>query len=79
MYDPELYRTKEEVEHWKEHDPISTFVERVRGDVLSDDDVQSIEAEVATELDQAVAYAEGGTLEPVGDLARHVTYEGMVA
>ena len=22
MYDPDLYRTKDEIERWKEHDPI---------------------------------------------------------
>ena len=22
MYDPDLYRTKDEIEHWKQHDPI---------------------------------------------------------
>src|SRR5512145_2517921 len=30
MYDPELYRTKEEVEEWKTRDPVSTFSARVR-------------------------------------------------
>jgi pyruvate dehydrogenase E1 component alpha subunit len=79
MYDPELYRSKDEVERWKQHDPIPGFVERVPAGLLNDEDFEAIEGEVATELDEAVAYAEGGTLEPVGDLTRHLTYEGTAA
>jgi TPP-dependent pyruvate/acetoin dehydrogenase alpha subunit len=79
MYDPELYRSKDEVERWKQHDPIPSFVERVPVGLLNDEDFEAIEGEVATELDEAVAYAEGGTLEPVGDLTRHLTYEGTAA
>jgi pyruvate dehydrogenase E1 component subunit alpha len=75
MYDPELYRSKEEVERWKEHDPIDAFRQRV-AELLPDAVVDEIEAEVASELDAAVAAAEAGTLEPVADLTRHVTWEG---
>lgn len=75
MYDPELYRAKEEVERWKEHDPIPAFVERMKG-VLTDSDVEEIEREVAAELDAAIAAAERGSLEPVTELARHLTFEG---
>ena len=75
MYDPELYRSKEEVERWKEHDPIDGFRARV-GDIVSASDIETVEAEVKAELDAAVAAAEAGTLEPVEDLARHVTWEG---
>lgn len=80
MYDPELYRSKEEVERWKQHDPIPGFVERMTAaGLLSAVDVQAIEDEVARELEEAVAYAEGGTLEPVADLTRHLAYEGEPA
>jgi TPP-dependent pyruvate/acetoin dehydrogenase alpha subunit len=80
MYDPELYRPKDEVERWKQHDPITTFVERATAEGLLDDaDVDAVEAEVAAELDEAVAFAERGTLEPVDDLTRHVVFEGTIA
>ncbi|WP_111508439.1 pyruvate dehydrogenase (acetyl-transferring) E1 component subunit alpha [Mycobacterium kyogaense] len=73
MFDPELYRSREEVEHAKERDPISTFTARcVTAGVLGDDDVAGIRAAVAEELADAVAYAEAGTWEPVGDLTRDV-------
>ena len=79
MYDPELYRTKDEVERWKEHDPIASFVEGMAAGMLNEEDLDAIEGEVATELDEAIAYAERGTLEPVAELSRHVTYEGEAA
>ena len=44
MFDPELYRDKAEVEHWRERDPIKTFTEQcLRDGVLTDDDVAQIE------------------------------------
>ena len=78
MYDPELYRSKEEVERWKQHDPIDAFAEHV-GDLLPEGAVEEIETEIAAELEAAIAAAEAGTLEPVSDLTRHVTWEGAAA
>jgi pyruvate dehydrogenase E1 component alpha subunit len=74
MYDPELYREKAEVERWKERDPIPALVSRlVASGVLTDQEQERMEAEVAAEVDDAVAFAEAGTLEPLGDLERFVT------
>ena len=73
MYDPELYRGKAEVEEWKRKDPISTLDARLRdAGFLHADDLRRIEAEVAGDLDDAVAFAEAGKWEPVEDLARDV-------
>jgi pyruvate dehydrogenase E1 component alpha subunit len=76
MYDPELYRTRDEVERWKERCPIETFSQRLRdAGLLSDEDLAEIEARVAAEIDDAVVFAEAGTLEPVEDLTRFVYSE----
>jgi TPP-dependent pyruvate/acetoin dehydrogenase alpha subunit len=76
MYDPELYRDKSEVEHWRERDPITTFSERmVALGVLSPNVTSELDTEIAAELDGAVAFAEAGTLEPVEELMRFVTSE----
>jgi pyruvate dehydrogenase E1 component alpha subunit len=76
MYDPERYRSKEEVAAWRERDPVGLFIERLRADdLLTDDDLAAIEDEVAAEIDSAVEAARAGTLEPVEDLTRFVTSE----
>jgi pyruvate dehydrogenase E1 component alpha subunit len=76
MFDPELYRTKEEVAEWKKRDPITTFFERMRkAGTLADADLEAVEGEVAKEIEDAVAFAEAGTWEPVGDLTRFVYSE----
>jgi len=76
MYDPERYRSKDEVAAWRQRDPIDLLTERLRrADLLGDDDLAAIERDVAAEIDGAVAAAEAGTLEPVEDLTRFVTSE----
>jgi pyruvate dehydrogenase E1 component alpha subunit len=73
MYDPERYRDHDEVERWKERDPIDALLARLRdAGELDDDAVAGIEASVTAEIDDAVAYAEAGTLEPIEDLTRFV-------
>jgi len=74
MFDPELYRDKAEVAEWRdEHDPIRMFTDRcLAGKLLTADDVAAIEAAVAEEVAEAVAYAEAGTLESVDTLTVNV-------
>lgn len=73
MFDPELYRDKAEVEQWRAHDPIREFTDRCLAEgLLTGDDVAAIEQAAATEVDDAVAYAEAGTLESVDTLTRDV-------
>jgi pyruvate dehydrogenase E1 component alpha subunit len=76
MYDPELYRSKEEVERWKQRDPIALFEARCREHgLLADEDLTAIEVEAAAEVAEAVAFAEAGSWEPVEDLTRFVHSE----
>lgn len=73
MFDPELYRDKAEVATWKERDPIPAFTAAcIAEGTLTDADVAGIEAAVAAELDEAVAFADAGTLESVETLTRDV-------
>ena len=76
MFDPELYRTKEEVEKWKKRDPIEGLARNLsdRG-FLDDPDRSRIEDEVEKEIADAVEFAEAGALEPVVDLTRFVQSE----
>jgi pyruvate dehydrogenase E1 component subunit alpha len=73
MADPDLYRTKDEIEQWKGQDPIALFEARLREQNLLDDSaLASLECEVADELEAAIAFAEAGPWEPVEDLERDV-------
>jgi len=77
MYDPELYRDKQEVEEWKKRDPINQLIERLKGQNLWQEDAwQRIEAEVAAEIAQSVEFSEAGQWEPLEELTRFVYSEG---
>lgn len=74
MYDPDRYRSKEEIERWKARDPISALAHLlVQRGQMSEKDFEGIEEEVNAELDDAVEFAQRGTLEGVEDLERFVT------
>ena len=76
MYDPDRYRDKAEIEHWKERDPITALTGALtEAGALLPDDLDVMEAEVAAEVDDAVAFAEQGTLEPLETLLRFVVSE----
>ena len=76
MFDAELYRSKAEVAEWRQHGPIVTFMALLRDQrLLSDADVDEIEHRVAAEIEDAVAFAEAGTWEPVEELTRFVYSE----
>jgi pyruvate dehydrogenase E1 component alpha subunit len=73
MADPELYRTKAEVELWKRRDPIATFAARLRElAVLTEPDLAALAQAVEQEIEGAVAFAEAAPWEPVGDLTKDV-------
>jgi pyruvate dehydrogenase E1 component alpha subunit len=73
MYDPELYRSKAEVEQWKLRDPIPALVEQLRrAGLLDDGALAALEAEVDAEIAAAVAAAEAAPWEPARDLLRDV-------
>jgi len=80
MYDPDIYRSKDEIEAWKQHDPITDLIEQLRaGELIADSDVEELERSIAEEIDAAIAFAEAGTLEPVAELERFVYAEGASA
>lgn len=72
MYDAELYRSREEVEQWKQRCPIAAL----QAHALAEGwelDVPALEADAAAEVAAAIAFAEAGTPEPLADLARDLT------
>jgi pyruvate dehydrogenase E1 component alpha subunit len=73
MFDPERYRTKEEVEEWKRRDPIVAFSARMHAaGVLEAGDDDALAGEAEREVADAVRFAEAGTWEPIEDLEKDV-------
>src|SRR2546423_504281 len=69
MADPEEYRTKEEVEEWRRHDPIVTFRARLADEgVMSDDDAEKLDSDAVGAVDEAVGVAGPGPLPDLDSL-----------
>jgi pyruvate dehydrogenase E1 component alpha subunit len=80
MFDAQAYRPKDEIEAWKRKGPIVRFQGWLEeAGLLHADEPSAIEAEVAAEIEAAVAFAEGGTLEPVEELERFVVMDEVPA
>jgi pyruvate dehydrogenase E1 component alpha subunit len=76
MYDPELYRDKDEVAEWRDRDPIRLLVQRLRSDGrLDQSGLDAIEQKVRQEIDDAVEFGLQSELEPVEHLLHHVYAE----
>ncbi|MGR0220609.1 pyruvate dehydrogenase (acetyl-transferring) E1 component subunit alpha [Agromyces sp. ZXT2-6] len=76
MFDPERYRDKAEVQQWIERDPIELLRSELEAaGHLTAEGWADLDREADDEVDAAVAFAEAGTLEPVGDLGRFVYSE----
>jgi len=79
MFDTQAYRSRDEVERWKQRDPIERLrVWMADNHQITADEAGAIEAGIAAEIEAAVAYAEAGTLEAVADLERFVLMDEVV-
>ncbi|MBF9050453.1 pyruvate dehydrogenase (acetyl-transferring) E1 component subunit alpha [Roseobacter sp. HKCCD9010] len=73
MFDPQLYRDKDEVAAWRQKGPIVRFRSwLLDNNLVHKEDVQAIEDAADAEIAEAVAFAEAGTWEPVAALTEHV-------
>lgn len=76
MFDPERYRKKEEVEEWKEYDPINTFAEQLKKESkLTESEYDRLYKQVSEEVEASVQFAENGTDEPVENLFDYVYHK----
>ncbi len=76
MFDPELYRSKAEVEQWKQRCPIEGLKSRLQQQGWFDGArLAALEKAVADEVADAVAFAEQSDWEPVEELSRFVYSE----
>lgn len=73
MFDPEFYRSKEEVDEWKKRGPIHGLTHKMKATGwLTEEDFLRIDAEAAAEVQAAVDFAEAGSWEPVEELLKHL-------
>jgi pyruvate dehydrogenase E1 component alpha subunit len=71
--DPEVYRSKDEVEEWQTKDPIETFAQRaVREGVFSEEDVERIRSEADETISEAVRFADDSPEPPLDTLYDHL-------
>ena len=77
MADPEEYRTKEEVEEWRERDPITTFAKRLLDEgVLTEKDLEKLDDEAMHNVDEAVKFADKSPFPDLASLYDHVYVYG---
>lgn len=73
MFDPELYRSKEEVKKWKERCPIKFLTDfMLERKMLTESEKQEFIVKIENEMIEAVNFAEQGTLEPVSYLEKYI-------
>lgn len=73
MFDAELYRDKNEVEQWKQHDPITGLLSILTNKhQVTEQETADIEKRVDKEVNDAVTFAAAGTWEPVEHLTQFV-------
>ena len=79
MFDTQAYRRREEVDAWRRQDPI-TRLQRwlLESHLTHAEELAAIDAAIAREIDEAVAFAEAGSPEPVGELESFVLLDRVV-
>ena len=79
MFDAQAYRTRDEVDAWRERDPVVKMrAWLLASHLMAEADAAAIEAGVEAELADALAWAEAGHLEPAADLERFVLMDSVV-
>jgi pyruvate dehydrogenase E1 component alpha subunit len=71
--DRNRYRSKEEIEEWKQRDPIPAFVrELVSNGILTQAEADAVDAETTQEVADAIVFAQNGTNPTHIDIATEV-------
>jgi pyruvate dehydrogenase E1 component alpha subunit len=75
--DPEVYRTKEEVEEWRKKDPIEAFAARLQDEeVLSDEAREKMRERIEERVVAAVEFADASPEPPLDTLYDHLYVVG---
>jgi pyruvate dehydrogenase E1 component alpha subunit len=80
MSDPDTYRGKDEVKEWQQRDAILLLGEHLQEQkILSDKDIERIDEEVMSQVDDTVRFAEESPEPDVKDLFRDVYARGAAS
>ena len=72
-FEPGRYRKPEELEHWKERDPLVFWRRRLAGPWrVPDEELAALEAAAAQEIEEAVAFSESSPEPQPGDHLRYI-------
>jgi pyruvate dehydrogenase E1 component alpha subunit len=75
--DPEVYRTKEEVEEWRQKDPVKVFRDRLLTDgVISEDFLEELRERLERQIMDAVEFADNSPEPPLESLYDHLYVVG---
>ena len=73
MADPQLYRTREEIEQYRKQDPVVNFRQRLLDDgLMTEDESESIDREIETTVEDAVRFAEESAFPDPSTLFDHL-------
>jgi pyruvate dehydrogenase E1 component alpha subunit len=76
MGDPLRYRSKDEVENWREDDPIGVLERHLLQVLeLDKDSLEAIDRQVEKEIDEAVIFAEESPLPAIEELFTDIYVE----
>jgi pyruvate dehydrogenase E1 component alpha subunit len=71
--DPEVYRTKEEVEEWRKKDPVEAFADRLEAEgVLSSEERATLRERIDARVLEAVEFADNSPEPPLDTLYDHL-------
>ena len=71
--DPEVYRSSEEVERWKQRDPIIRLRNKLKGEgTLDDEALKGIDDEVEKLVNESIEFADKAEFPPEAALCEHV-------
>jgi pyruvate dehydrogenase E1 component alpha subunit len=75
--DPEVYRTKEEVEEWRQKDPVKVFRDRLLAEgVISEDYLEDLRERLERRVMDAVEFADNSPEPPLESLYDHLYVVG---
>lgn len=76
MFDPELYRNKQEVDAWRKRDPIAQLGSRLKSEkLINDEQISDLDKSAREEIEDAISFAEQAPWEDVSDLEKFVYAE----